>query len=240
MVTVLYIFKIWLCTCELRGNSLYAIGRVFDYSTVQTGKKRAECIGAEDRTVQGCDSRAWFDISCLPWHQPCPSHPFLAWGNLGLMLWSSGGQMRRTHFCGLLWCKPWTSKTHVSFSSVRLEAGNASSTLTVCCAFLASLFCFLMNAPWITQISSCWRSTNFHIPAVLYDVLCMRLTHLIAPSPDESSKSFLLFSTASYANTWTYKGQYKKDKTAVICPPTSSNCTYTWQSFRYLTPSDCL
>lgn len=83
IVTALYIFKIWLCICELRGYSLYAIGRVFDNPTVQSGRKRAECIGAEDRTVQGCDSGAWFDISCLPWHQPCSSHPlFVSRGSL--------------------------------------------------------------------------------------------------------------------------------------------------------------
>lgn len=78
MATVLYIIKIWLCICELRGNSLYAIKRVFDNSAVQTGRKRAEYISAEDWTVQGCDSRAWFDISCLPWHQPCSSDPLAA------------------------------------------------------------------------------------------------------------------------------------------------------------------
>lgn len=67
-----------MCICELRGDSLYAIGRVFGNSADQTGRQRAERISAEGRTVQACDSRAWFEIFWLPWHQSCSPHPLAA------------------------------------------------------------------------------------------------------------------------------------------------------------------
>lgn len=189
-----YITFIWLCICKPWGNSLYATERVFDNSEDQTGRKKAEHLSAEGRAVHAgpcwC-SMVWAPLASLapalltsPIQLPhlWPREPPL-WGSHNLMLWSLGDQMRRTHFWGLVRCKPWTSKTQVSFSSVWWEAGNASSTLTVLC-FSPSLFSFLMNTLWITQFRSCWRLTNFHIPAALYDVLHIRLTHLIAISQD--------------------------------------------------------
>lgn len=112
MVTALLIFFIRLCICKLRGNSLYTIERVFDNFEDQTGRKRAERISAEGRAVSSGPCQrgmvSAFPATLAPALLTSPLQlPLLcqrwppAWGNHGLMLRSSGDQIRRMHFCGV-------------------------------------------------------------------------------------------------------------------------------------------
>lgn len=59
------------------------------------------------------------------------------------------------------------------------------------CVVLFPLFIQFPNEHSSDHIDPFLLEVDYHIPAVLYDMLRMRLTHLIATSPDETFQTLL-------------------------------------------------